>query len=98
MIKAPPLPLIALALSLSVAACADMDWTRPGADKAAVSQDLDACRGIALGRSQPANPIRPEDTVSRSQAPTRPAGSSNERFIAQHEDVSRCMSGKGYRL
>jgi hypothetical protein len=91
--------LLAGALALSLAACADMDWTKAGADKAAVSRDLDDCRGAALGRSPPANAIMPQDrTVTGAVAPGRPAGSANERFISEHESVRACMVGRGYQL
>jgi hypothetical protein len=100
--NALPLSLIACALSLSLAACADMEWTRAGADKAAVSRDLDECRGAALRRAPPSGGVVSQDPqmVDRGATPSsaRPAGTSNERFMAEHEDVRRCMSGKGYQL
>ena len=94
--------LYAGALALSLVACADMDWTKPGADKAAVSRDLDDCRGAALrGAAPPAAGVTHDaQTVDRggALATTRPAASSNERFVAEHETVRRCMAAKGYQL
>ncbi|HEX2827808.1 MAG TPA: hypothetical protein VHP37_15755 [Burkholderiales bacterium] len=89
----------ACAAALALAACADMDWTKPGADKAAVSRDMDDCRGAWLRRAEP-----PEAKASQERtqpavvSPGRPAGSANERFIAEHEAVRQCMVAKGYQL
>jgi hypothetical protein len=33
-----------------------------------------------------------------SPSAARPAGSSNDRFIAEHEDVRVCMLRRGYQL
>ena len=99
MMNAPKLTLIACAVASLVAACADMDWTKAGADKAAVSRDMDDCRGAWLRRAEP-----PEAKASQERtqpavvAPGRPAGSANERFIAEHEAVRQCMVAKGYQL
>lgn len=94
--------LFAGALALALVACADMDWTKPGADKAAVSRDLDDCRGAALrGASPPAaGATQDAQMVDRggALATTRPAATSNERFVAEHESVRRCMAAKGYQL
>jgi hypothetical protein len=94
--------LVAAARTLSLVACADMDWTRPGADKATVSRDLDDCRGAALRGASPPVAGVTQDTqmVDRggALATTRPAATSNERFVAEHETVRRCMSAKGYQL
>ena len=96
------LTALSCALALSLAGCADMNWTKPGADNAAVSRDLDDCRGRSLRGAPPAAAVVTQDPqrVERGAAPTgtRPAGSANERFIAEHDAVRECMAAKGYRL
>jgi hypothetical protein len=99
MMNAFKLPLIACAAA-SLLACAEMDWTRPGADKAAVSRDMDDCRGAWLRRAEPpeVNASQQSTTSAVTTAPTRPAATANERFIAEHDAVRQCMSAKGYQL
>jgi hypothetical protein len=99
MITALKIPLIACGAMALLTACAEMDWTKPGADKAATSNDLEHCRGVALGRSTPqAVAAERGTTTSGVIAPARPAGTANERVIAEHEAVRQCMQAKGYQL
>jgi hypothetical protein len=102
MIRRSTAAWLACALALALAACAEKEWTRPGADSAAVSRDLDACRGASLQRTPPPQAVVSQDpiTVDRGATPmtTRPAAVANERFIAEHEDVRRCMAQRGYQL
>ena len=98
------LPFATLVAAMLVAAgCAEMRWTKPGADTAAVARDLDDCRASALARSGPrAAPIPSQDpqVMDRGATPTatRSAGTSNDRFIAEHEEVRVCMQRRGYQL
>ena len=90
------LPPATIAFALSIGGCAEMDWTKPGADNAAVSRDLEECRGPALRGAVPAAAVgTPPSPADRGGTPTRPAGTSNERFIAEHESVRQCMAGRG---
>ena len=92
--------LFAAAAALTLTACASGAWTKPGADAAAVSRDLDACRGVALGRATPpAAPSGSSEAITdrRTGSLARSTG-SNERFIEEHEEVSRCMQKRGYTL
>jgi hypothetical protein len=99
MMNALKLPLIACAVVTLLTACADMDWTRPGADKAAVSRDMDDCRGAWLRRAEPPEVKSSQDPTSPAPvAPGRAAGNANERFIQEHEAVRQCMQAKGYQL
>ena len=100
MMNALNLPLIVCAAALGLAACADMDWTRAGADKATVSRDMDDCRGAWLRRAEPpeVKASQQSTTSAVTTAPTRPAATSNERFIAEHDAVRQCMVSKGYQL
>jgi hypothetical protein len=85
-------------------ACADLHWSKPGSDAGQVSRDLDACRASALQRSTPRAPaIASADTTGTgergiSAAGARPGGSSDERFIAEHEEIRTCMLRLGYQL
>jgi len=89
------------ALALIVPGCSSMHWTKPGADAAAVSRDLEACRATALTRAPP--PVSP---VGTGESPTDRGGNrgmslargSNERFVEEHQDVQRCMTQRGYEL
>ena len=99
MMNALQLPLAAVAVAAALAACADMDWTRPNTDKAATSNDLEECRGVALGRSQMPRVVAEKgETTTGVIAPARPGGNANDRFIAEHEAVRQCMTAKGYAL
>lgn len=96
---ASKLPLFACIAALSLGACADMDWSKPGVDKAATANDLEQCRGVALGRSTtPQVAAERGTTTTGVLAPARSAGTANERFIAEHEAVRQCMLAKGYQL
>ena len=101
---AAPAPALAACLVL-LGACADMRWTRSGADEATVSRELDECRAQALRRAAPAGAgtaaADPQVPVDRAGVPTgnrSVAGSANERFIAEHESVRVCMTARGYQL
>ena len=90
-----------LVCALIVGGCAEMRWTRSGADAAMVSRDIDDCRASALRRanapvSTPGQSDR-TDGVGRPHIMT-PSSGSDERFVAEHEEVSRCMHQRGYQL
>ena len=93
-----------LVLCIAFGACAEMRWTKPGTDANQASRDLDACRGAALQRSGPrgagAAGADMQSTIERGTSPSgaRPAGTSDDRFIAEHEDVRTCMLQRGYQL
>jgi hypothetical protein len=89
--------------AMLVTGCAEMRWTKPGADAAAAARDLEECRASALARTGPRSPVvvsQDAQMVDRGGSPTatRPAGTSNDRFMAEHEDVRVCMVRRGYQL
>ena len=101
--KTPILAALVAAAILIAGGCAEMRWTKPGADAAAVSRDVDDCRANALARAGPRGPGIPSQdaqVIDRGASPmaSRPAGTSNDRFIAEHEDVRACMVRRGYQL
>lgn len=90
-----------LATALLAAGCAQMQWTKPGADAGAVTRDLNECRSIALGRAAPtvAGRAAPDTRSDGGRPPVMaPAQGSNQRFVAEHEEVRRCMLQRGYQL
>ena len=92
------LPIAALAL---LSGCSSMEWSKPGADASAVSRDLEACRGLALTHSgPPAAPAGSSEAVTdrSTRVMSSPTMDSNERFVAEHADVQRCMQKRGYAL
>lgn len=92
---------IAFATSALLAqACASGQWAKDGADAATVSRDLDACRAAALGRGvPPISPARSTEAVTDVRPGVgAPTATSNERFVAEQEEIQRCMQKRGYRL
>jgi hypothetical protein len=88
-----------LLLCVAFAACAEVRWSRPDADAAQVSRDLDACRGTALQRpAPPGAAIRDSQSGIERLSGLQPAGTSDNRFIAEHEEVRVCMLKRGYQL
>jgi len=91
-----------IGLFLTLTGCADMRWSKAGADGALVSRDLDECRAAALRRANPviSTPGQGDGRSDGTGSPgvMKPAAGSNERFIAEHEETSRCMRQRGYEL
>lgn len=87
------------AIAMLASGCATMRWSKPGADAAAVSRDLDACRAGALGAAAVAPSGSSEAITERGRTGvSEPTAGSNERFVAEHEATSRCMLKRGYEL
>lgn len=93
--------LYVLALAAMLHGCADLQWSKPGADAAAVSRDLDACRAVALNAAAPpVAPVASTESVTDHGRPRamQPSAGSNERFVAEQEVIRRCMAHRGYAL
>ena len=88
------------AAALLAAGCAQMQWTKPGADAATIARDQDECRSQALRATPPVAGARSPDARSDGTRPPvmAPAQGSNERFVAEHEEMRRCMLQRGYQL
>lgn len=88
-------------LALLAQGCAEMQWSKPGADTAQLARDQDECRAAALGRAGP--PVAGRGSIDARTDGGRPpvmapAQGSNERFVAEHEEMRRCMLQRGYQL
>lgn len=91
----------AAAIVLIVQGCTSMQWAKPGADAAAVARDQNDCRSAALRRANPtvAGSGSPDARTDGGRpAVMAPAYGSNERFVAEHEEIRRCMLQRGYEL
>ena len=101
MMKALQRAAAAAVIALIVQGCSsNMQWSKPGADAPMVARDQDECRAVALGANRPAAPASSPDARSdgmRTGAMSQTAG-SNERFVAEHEEIRRCMLRRGYQL
>lgn len=90
-----------LAAAVLLQGCAQMQWTKPGADAATIARDQNECRSVALGRAAPTVAGRggPDSRTDGGRSPVMaPAQGSNERFVAENEEVRRCMLQRGYQL
>lgn len=88
--------------ALGGAGCADMHWVRNGTESAGVTHDLSECRAEALARanspvSTPRQIDSRTDGLGRPQVMSSVAG-ANERSVAEHGVLSRCMHRRGYEL
>ncbi len=98
------LSVVALSGSL-VAGCAEMRWSKPGADPAKLEEDLAQCRGEArlqaARESAPRMPGAPPLLVTDAQgravvAPARTRGTDS--MVLEQDLTGSCMRGKGYAL
>jgi len=94
--------LTAVALS---AACAEMHWSKPGADSAKLEEDLAQCRGEArLQASRESVPRTPGSPQAiRADAAGRPivappASRGTDTLVLEQDLTGSCMRGKGYAL
>ena len=91
----------AVVLATLVQGCSsNMQWTKPGADPSAVARDSEQCREVALRRATiPVAPAGSSEAMSdRRTGGLSTSGGSNERFVAEQEEVRRCMLKRGYQL
>lgn len=94
--------LTAVALS---AACADMRWSKPGADSAKLEEDLAQCRGEArlhaaresAPRMPGSSPVIRADSMGRPVV-AQPGPRGMDPLVLEQDLTSSCMRGKGYAL
>jgi hypothetical protein len=85
--------------------CADLQWSKDGADDATVSRDLDDCtrsaRVQAASQTINTGPAAPQvmgvDPQGRAFV-ANPFPPQQDRFITEHDLQRFCMTGKGYQL
>jgi len=93
--------LIPILAVLSLAACGDMRWAKPGGDSSDAARDEANCRAAA------------NDTISRRYGPPQPIynrqgdvrygadtsiPSQADRAVLESQAVDRCMRTQGYAL
>ncbi len=83
--------------AIGLAACAPLNWQKAGADEAATTEDLSACRRLAhLQTVRGGNLGLPPSFDPRFGAPVGPTQAEQRMQESQHTDT--CMRGKGYAL
>ena len=99
------LRLSAVALLGLSAACADLQWHRPGVDQEALARDFEECRQIARVRA--AREAWPFSLLTRRVAAfdrdgmpvvAHPPPHYTERFVLEQDYTRECMREKGYEL
>jgi hypothetical protein len=99
------LRLSAVAVISLTTGCAEMRWSKPGADSAKLEEDLAQCRGEArLQATRESLPRMPGSSPAlRTDSTGRPAvaqaGSrGTDTLVLEQELTGSCMRGKGYAL
>jgi hypothetical protein len=96
------LRLSAVAVALLLAACADLQWEKPGVDAAALDQDLQQCTQRArLEARREEIPRLDSPLVLRADPQGRPvvvpsSPRTTDRYLAEHDFTAACMRTKGY--
>ena len=99
------LPKTAIVILLFVSGCADLRWSKDGADEAMLARDLDDCSRSARVQASsqvlangPATPqVMGVDPQGRPFV-ANPFPASSDRYLAEHDLQRFCMTGKGYQL
>ena len=90
------------ALALLLQGCTATEWAKSGADNATVQGDLNECREVALRRAPPpviaSGSADPRSDPARGFGGMSPASASNERHVAEQEEIRRCMLKRGYEM
>jgi hypothetical protein len=83
--------------AIALTACAPLHWQKAGADEAATTEDLSACRRLAhLQTVRGGNLGLPPSFDPRFGAPIGPTQAEQRMQESQHADA--CMRAKGYAL
>ncbi len=86
-----------LSFALALAACADLRWTRAGADDAEQERDLTACRQLAREQAaRSGNLGLPPPAADPRFGPTGP--SQAEQRMQEQQALEACMRARGYTL
>ena len=95
------LPLSTLLLAAGLSGCGSVDWVKPGADEATVTQDLHACqREAQVTLSRLYGPPMPAQSlgVDPRFGIESPRPSPADRMLQEQQAVGRCMRERGYTL
>jgi hypothetical protein len=95
----------AVMVALSVIGCAEMRWSKPGADSATLEVDLGQCRSEArlqaaresLPRMPGSSPALRTDSTGRPVV-GQPGSRGTDTLVLEQELTSSCMRGRGYAL
>ena len=96
--------VVAALLAVALAACADLQWHRPGAKPEERQQDLEQCRQEArlqsAQRTWPAGSMPQITGVDRQGRVivAQPYSRDTERFLLEQDLTRICMRGMGYAL
>ncbi len=99
------LRLSAVALALHAVGCAELRWSKPGADSAKLEEDLGQCRGeariqasrVSLPRSAGLPPTVGTDPMGRP-VPAQSRSRTEDPMLLEQDLTGSCMRGKGYAL
>ena len=86
----------ALALALGLGACTTVRWQKPGADDAALTKDLAACRKQAQDKLGGTGSLAPPASSDPRFGPMGPSQADQRMQEAQALGV--CMRARGYVL
>jgi hypothetical protein len=97
--------LAALTALVVSAGCAEMRWSKPGADAGKLEADLAQCRGEArlqvaresLPRIPGSSPVLRADATGRPVV-AQPGSRGTDSLVLEQDLTGSCMRGKGYAL
>lgn len=94
-------PFAVISLTLALAGCGGVQWSKAGANDQAVTNDLTACASAAQATIQrlygPDLPTSTSHTDPRF-GPDMSRPSPADRRLEEQQALSRCMREKGYEL
>jgi hypothetical protein len=92
-------PLAVMCLTLALAGCGSVQWSKAGSNEQAVTADLTACGNTANATmNRLYGPELPTTNFDPRFGPDMSRPSPADRRLEQQEAVNRCMREKGYAL
>jgi hypothetical protein len=88
--------LLAATMVLALASCGDVQWRKANGDDSMLSQDLTACRKLAMERTVRSGNSVPRTEISPVFGPTGAAPADVR--MQETQAVTVCMREKGYAL
>jgi hypothetical protein len=94
----PTLPAV-VCLTLALAGCGGVQWSKGGANEQAASNDLSACNSAATATMQRLyGPELPTVNFDPRFGPDMSRPPLADRRLEEQQAVNRCMREKGYEL